>query len=395
VRRGFGGSLRRAGILLVVLSLGGCKAIGLSPDQFGFVMPFGSAAPSAAPTAAPSPSPSPSAAPPSAFTDDLVARAQAEGALTTIGFGSGNCGFTQLTDGFQMRYGISVNVQQPGATTTQELDALKSGGAAGPDAVILGYGSAVQAATGDLLATYRVADWGQIPDNAKDAGGAWYGSYFGTISFEVNTKVVKHIPKSWSDLLKPEYKHLVALNASPLKSSVAAFAVWGAALANGGSVDDIRPGIAYFKQLAKVGNLLSVGVTPAELAAGKAGIRIDFTWDTVYAQSRSGGVLKAVIPTDGRIGDALRNAVSASAPHPWAARLWEEYLLADEGQNAYLSDLCTPIRLSSMIAAGTADTTALAAVPDVSDTHLPSPSQIGQAYDDLSAGWASTGITIP
>ena len=49
----------------------------------------------------------------------------------------------------------------------------------------------------------------------------WYGDYYGVMSFEVNTKVVTNVPKDWADLLKPEYKNMVALAGDPTASNQA------------------------------------------------------------------------------------------------------------------------------------------------------------------------------
>jgi len=44
----------------------------------------------------------------------------------------------------------------------------------------------------------------------KAADGFWTGDYYGTMVFEVNSAVVTNVPQDWSDLLKPEYKGLLA-----------------------------------------------------------------------------------------------------------------------------------------------------------------------------------------
>ena len=66
-----------------------------------------------------------------------------------------------------------------------------------------------------LFAPYKVATWSTIPGSLKNAQGYWTGDYWGVIAFGVNTDVVKDVPKSWSDLTKPEFKGKVALNGDP------------------------------------------------------------------------------------------------------------------------------------------------------------------------------------
>ena len=61
-------------------------------------------------------------------------------------------------------------------------------------------------------------------------------------------------------------------------------------------------------------------------------------------------------------------AVSKTAPHPAAARLWEEYLYSVEGQNLYLKGGAHPIEQEAMTSAGTIDKDALSALPKVNGT---------------------------
>lgn len=61
-----------------------------------------------------------------------------------------------------------------------------------------------------------------------------------------NSAKVKTAPTSFADLLKPIYKNEVAINGNPTQASAAFSAVFASALANGGSLDNIAPGIAYF-----------------------------------------------------------------------------------------------------------------------------------------------------
>jgi putative spermidine/putrescine transport system substrate-binding protein len=71
------------------------------------------------------------------------------------------------------------------------------------------------------------------------------------------------------------------------------------------------------------------------------------------------------VPTDGLFGSFYNQAVSKFAPHPAAARLWEEFLYSDQGQNIWLKGLSRPVRLAAMQKAGTVDETALKALPEV------------------------------
>ena len=62
---------------------------------------------------------------------------------------------------------------------------------------------------------------------------------------------MKVAPTSFKDLLKPIYKNQIAINNNPTEASAAFAAVWAASLANGGSFDNIQPGIDLLRQASQ------------------------------------------------------------------------------------------------------------------------------------------------
>ena len=132
-----------------------------------------------------------------------------------------------------------------------------------------------------------------------------------------------------------------------------------AALANGGSADNIAPGVDFFRMLAESGNLLPVDPTPATVASGQMLIVIDWTYNQVgdVANLKAKGIdWKIVIPSDAPPVAAYYNAaINKDAAHPAAARCWTEYLFSDAGQNEWLRGGALPVRLAAMQTAGTAD----------------------------------------
>ena len=103
------------------------------------------------------------------------------------------------------------------------------------------------------------------------------GDYWGAVSIGYNPNLVKPPPKTWKDLLKPDYRGKVALNGSPLTSGSAVAGVFAAALANGGSLNDVGPGIDFFAKLKDIGNFIPIQCTPQTVASGQTPISID--WD--------------------------------------------------------------------------------------------------------------------
>ena len=82
-------------------------------------------------------------------------------------------------------------------------------------------------------------------------------------------------------------------------------------------------------------------------------------------------------------------AVNADAPHPAAARLWEEFLYSDQGQNLWLGGGARPVRADAMVKAGTIDKTAYHALPPVNGKAVtPTVPQTEKAAAYLSKNWA-------
>ena len=111
----------------------------------------------------------------------------------------------------------------------------------------------------------------------KDPHGRWYGDYYGVISFGTNTSVVKNPPKSWADLQTPSTRAKLAIDGNPGAAGDAFAAVFSAALAMGGTLDNIMPGLEYFQHLKNIGNFIPVDCYPANIVSGSTPIAI--VWD--------------------------------------------------------------------------------------------------------------------
>ena len=188
--------------------------------------------------------------------DDLVAAAKEEGTLNTIALPPDWANYGEIMDTFQSKYGITINNANPNGSSAEENQAVKSlkGQDRAPDVLDVGPSFAVEGKSGGLYANYKNSQWDTIPDDLKDADGAWVGDYWGAVSLGANTKVAP-LPASWADLKKPEYKGKVALNGDPRESGSAFAAVFAASVANGGSLDDIQPGIDFFAELKDIRQL--------------------------------------------------------------------------------------------------------------------------------------------
>lgn len=304
----------------------------------------------------PGATPAPSAAPsPAPGLEGLVKAAQAEGMLTVIALPHDWCNYGEAIETFKKRYGIQVNELNPDASSAEEIEAIKankgSKGPQAPDVIDVGLGFAPQLVEEQLVMPYKVSTWDTIPNEVKHPDGYWYGDYYGVIAFEVNKEVVKNVPQDWADLLKPEYKNMVALAGDPRLAALAQMSVYAAALANGGSLDNVMPGLEFFKKLNEVGNFVPVIGNQSTVAKGETPILIRWDYLALADKEALAGnpEIEVVIPKSGVIAGVYVQAISAYAPHPNAAKLWMEFLYSDEGQLIWLKGSCHPIRYADLV----------------------------------------------
>jgi putative spermidine/putrescine transport system substrate-binding protein len=325
--------------------------------------------------------------------DALVEAAQEEGELNVIALPENWANYGEMLETFGEKYGIEINSASPDVSSQDEINAVTSqrGQDRAPDVLDLGTPFHHQAKAQDLLAPYKVATWDDIPEDQKDPDGNWVNDYGGYVSIGCNATVVGECPSTFQDLLDPQYRGLVALNGNPTQATAAFSGVWAASLAEGGSLDDIGPGIDFFVQVKDAGNWNPVEITPATVLNGETPISIDWDYNNaaLTEELTAGGAdWQVAVPGDGLFGGFYNQAISAFAPHPAAARLWQEFLFGDEGQNIWLGGGARPVRLPVMEEAGTVDAALLAALPAVEGTaEFPSQEQETAAREVVAERW--------
>ena len=317
--------------------------------------------------------------------DALVAAAKAEGKLTVIALPPDWANYGQIISSFEAKYGIKITSLNPNGSSQDEVNAF-DGTSRAPDVVDVGL--AVALANTDKFAPYQVKEWNDIPTGAKEATGLWYNDYGGYMGIGYDSSKVPAIT-SVSDLLGPAFKSKVALAGDPTKSNQGLNGVIMASVANGGSLDDVSKGVDFFKQLKQKGNYVPVVGTAATVKSGQTPVL--FEWDYLStSHGKDVSTWKIFVPSTAIIGGYYSQAINKQAPHPAAARLWEEYLYSDEGQNLWLKGGARPVRQAAMTAAGTIDKTAAAALPQVSGSpQVPSGDQTSKASTYVVSNWSA------
>lgn len=327
--------------------------------------------------------------------DALVKAAKAEGQLNVIALPPSWANYGKIIDGFTKKYGIKINSANPNGSSADEVAAVKSqkGQSTAPD--VLDLGNAVLQENLDLLTDYKVANWDDIPTDLKEKDGAWTRDYTGLMSIGYDSSKISDAPKDLQDLLGSEYKGKVSIAGDPTQANQAASAVYLAALENGGSADDIRKGVDYFGDLKKAGNFQNVLPTQATVASGETPVVIQWSYNNLAwgpAAGASGNKdWKTVVPKGQALGSYYSQAITKDAPHPAAARLWQEYIASPEAQNLYLQAGAFPATLSAMEKSGKVDQDALDAAGGAPKDYVElTDAQVADAATVLKAKWSST-----
>jgi putative spermidine/putrescine transport system substrate-binding protein len=319
--------------------------------------------------------------------DALVAAAKKEGQLNVIALPPDWANYGAVISGFKAKYGLTVTSANPNGSSQQEVDAIKtqSGTSSAPDVVDVGMKVAL--ANTSVFAPYQVQTWNDILAGQKESTGLWVQDYGGFMGIGYDSSKVPAFT-SVSDLLGPAYRGKVALAGDPTQSNQGLNGVIMASVANGGSLDDVSKGVDFFHQLKLKGNFVKVVGTAATVKLGQT--QVLFEWDylsTSHGKDVAGW--KIFVPSNAVIGGYYAQAINKDAPHPAAARLWEEYLYSDEGQNLWLKGGARPVRQAAMEKSGTIDKTAAAALPAVTGTpQFPTDAQSTVAGTYVASHWS-------
>lgn len=320
---------------------------------------------------------------------DLETAAKAEGKLNVIALPRDWANYGAIIDLFKKTYPeIEVTEQSPDVSSAEEIQAAETNAGldTAPDVFDVGLTVALQST--DQFAAYKVQTFDEIPDALKEPTGLFVGDYGGYMSVGYDSSRFPE-PATITDLLGEDYKGSVAINGDPTQAGAAFAAVGLATVQNGGTLDDFQPGIDFFSDLQKAGNLLKVDVTTGTIASGETPVVFD--WDYLNAtHSETNSAWKVKVFDGTGYAGYYNQAINKDAPHPAAARLWQEFLYSDEVQNLWLAGGARPVRMEAMTEAGTIDATLAAALPAApAETVVPTEEQSANAGTLLGEEWAA------
>ena len=186
---------------------------------------------------------------------------------------------------FSKKYHITINSENPEGSSQDELNAIKAdaGRSDDPDVLDVGQSFAIEAARHGLswLRT-RCRPGRNIPAGAEGP----------------ERRLVRRLRRLRRDRLRHQDRrrsarrrssrcsstgkgYKIGINNNPTEASAAFSAVFAAALANGGSLNNIKPGVDYFQKLNKEGNFVATVAGPSTVQSGATNIVI--WWDYLQA----------------------------------------------------------------------------------------------------------------
>jgi iron(III) transport system substrate-binding protein len=231
--------------------------------------------------------------------------------------------------------GVKVNVTAKGSgEALAQLNAEK----ANPKTDIWFGGTGdphLQAAEQGLTLEYKSPQLPQLyPWAQKQAADSKYktvGVYLGPLGFGYNTELLakKKVapPKSWADLLKPEFKGEIQMaNAASSGTSYTVIATLVQLMGEDKAFD-------YLKALHKnVSTYTRSGVAPAKAAArGETGVSISFVHD-VTTEGVHGFPVGSVTPSEGTGAEVGSMSIVKNGPNTEEAKKFYEWALTPGGQ---------------------------------------------------------------
>ena len=285
----------------------------------------------------------------------LIAAAQAEGELNVIALPDNWANYGLIKQAFTDKYGIKINDNLPDASSKEEIDTAEKtkGTTAAPDVFDLGANVALSST--DYFAPYKVEQWDNIPDANKEATGLWVNDYTGVMSVGYNKTKFGEVT-SLDQLTDPKFAGQVALNGKPAEAGAAFNGFLMVNNAEGGDFANGQPGLDYFKTLSEAGTLNLQDVTDGTIASGTHGVVFDWTYNQMSYQASlkdKGVEWEIFVPKGGEIASYYNQAINVDAPHPAAARLWQEFLYSAEAQNLWLQGGARPVLFDALEADGT------------------------------------------
>jgi iron(III) transport system substrate-binding protein len=176
------------------------------------------------------------------------------------------------------------------------------------------------------LAQHTPPDVQKFPAQYRDPEG-YYATWRATLSvmgYNTNLVDAKDAPASYADLLDPKWKGKLC-KSHPGYSGTSLTGTYALVKALGWD---------YFEKLSKQGvqQLQSTTATPKSIASGERAVMVDGNEYNMFIEIDNKSPVKIVYAKEGTPFVTSPSAIFAQAPHPSAARLFENFIFTAKAQ---------------------------------------------------------------
>ncbi|MSP39350.1 MAG: extracellular solute-binding protein [Deltaproteobacteria bacterium] len=259
-----------------------------------------------------------------AIGQDVKSLAEAEGKL--MFYAAFNATDTKtLTDGFQKLY-PKIESSFYRATDAQLMERILTENRAGKpfwDVVMTTTFYGYNLKKRGLFGVYDSPERKFFRDGYKDPQAMWTSLYTNYAAFGYNTRAVPKtsVPKSFADLLKPEWKGNVGLDSRP-------YEWFGTTIKAMGE----EKGLAYMRELAKQATLRNGRTILSQLVAAGEFKGALTAYSQTFETLKPAGAPVEWVYLNPVFANTHPVGMAAKAPHPNAAKLFIDFLLSKRGQ---------------------------------------------------------------
>jgi putative spermidine/putrescine transport system substrate-binding protein len=213
------------------------------------------------------------------------------------------------------------------------------------DVAYYGVSFGIKAKEEGVVQAYKPQHWEDIPAGLKDADGYWFTIHFGTIGFFVNKDALggAPTPRSWEDLLDPQYKGMIGY-LDPTSAFVGYASATAANLALGGSLNNFDPGIDFFKKLKANQPIVPKQTSYARVISGEIPILFDYDFNAYRGKYKDQANIEFVIPAEGSIVVPYVMSLVKDCPHPEKGKKILDFIMSDTGQAVWANAFLRPVR---------------------------------------------------
>ena len=252
-----------------------------------------------------------------------------------------------MIEDFKAKYGIEVDRDQPDVNSQEEIDALNNlaGTDAAPD--VLDLAPTVALANTDLFAPYQVAAWADIPDDLKEADAA-SGSATTPASCPSAATPVRCAARHRGRPAEARVQGHGRAERQPDER--------GRRLQRRGHgvAGERRLGRRHRRRASSSSSSSTRRATSCRSTRPRRrsppGRRRASSTGSTTTPRQTGALegqgidWQVVVPSDAPpVASYYIQAINKEAPHPAAARLWQEFLFSPEGQNMWLKGFARPV----------------------------------------------------